>query len=215
MFSRQHLDQLVLDVEFVILAVVQGVALTGLGIEAIEVLRHPTAIVCVFLASGLVFVLAFWAGAMLHAISIVRWPMDLPHYFFYFAVGLLEMITFAQMEHPRAWFGWSCAFFVVGVGLYAYDLLLIRHRRTMFEGDAEYRRLYAHIVARQRFEMRVVMPAGLLFCLGAWWFIGQQPGLALGFAIAQLGFSLALLATMLKSFADRIRLISACTRPDL
>ena len=115
-FSRRHLDQLVLDVEFVLLAVVQGVALTGLGIEAIQVLKHPTPTAIVLMASGLVFVLSFWAGAMLHAISIVRWPMDLPHYFFYFAVGLLEMITFAQMEHPRAWFGWSCVFFVLGVG---------------------------------------------------------------------------------------------------
>ena len=214
MFSRQQLDQLVLDVEFVLLSVVQGVALSGLGIEAIQVLRHPSPSACVFLVSGLVFVLAFWAGAMLHAVSIVRWPMDLPHYFFYFVVGLLEMITFAQMEHPRAWFGWSCVFFVLGVGLYAYDLLLIHERRKTFEGDDDTRRLYAHIVKRQRFEMRVVMPAGFLFSLSAWWMIGQRPGLTLAFAVAQLAFSIALLATLLRSFAERIRMITACTEPD-
>jgi hypothetical protein len=140
--------------------------------------------------------------------------MDLPHYFFYFAVGLLEMITFAQMEHPREWFAWSCVFFVLGVGLYAYDLLLIRNRRRLFEGDADSQRLYAHIVTRQRFEMRVVMPAGFVFSFGAWWVLGQRPGLALGLAIAQLVFSIALLVTLAQGFAERIRLISVCTKPD-
>jgi hypothetical protein len=110
MFTRRDLDQLVLDVELVLVSVVQGVALTALGVEAMPVLRdhHPTGYV--FLASGLLFLFAFWAGALMHTISYVRWPIDLPHYFFYFAIGLLEMITFAQIEHPRAWFGTSIAF---------------------------------------------------------------------------------------------------------
>ena len=214
MFNRRHLDQLVLDVEFVLLAVVQGVALTGLGIEAIAVLKHPTPTALVLMVSGLVFVLSFWAGAMLHAVSIVRWPMDLPHYFFYFMVGLLEMITFAQMEHPRLWFGWSCAFFVLGVGMYAYDLLLIRNRRAMFDRDPLLRRLYTHIVVRQRFEMSVVMPAGFLFSLAAWWVIGRNPDTAIGFAVAQLVFALALLGTLLHSFGERIRLITGCSEID-
>src|SRR5439155_23040409 len=109
MFTRRELDHLVLDVEFVLVSVVQGVALTALGIEAAPVLRahHPTALV--FLASGLLFLFAFWAGALIHAISFVRWPIDLPHYFFYFAVSLLEMVTFGQMERPRAWFAASLA----------------------------------------------------------------------------------------------------------
>jgi hypothetical protein len=161
-----------------------------------------------------VFVLAFWAGALLHALSIVRWPMDLPHYFFYFAVGLLEMITFAQMEHPRAWFGWSCVFYVLGAGLYAYDLLLIRHRRERFAHNDASRRLYAHIEGRQRFEMRMVMPAGFVFSLAAWWVLGRRPELALAFATAQLVFTAVFLATLVKSFADRVRLITACSTPD-
>ncbi len=214
MFRREHLEQIVLDVEFVLLAVVQGVALTTLGVEAIPVLRDPHPVSCVFLASGLLFVLAFWAGALMHALSIVRWPMDLPHYFFYFAVGLLEMITFAQTGYPRAWFGWSCVFYVLGAGLYAYDLVLIRNRRAHFDDCHESRRLYAHILGRQQFEMRAVMPAGFVFCFAAWWALGRNPGLAMGFAVAQFLFTTGFLVTLVLSFSERVRLISDCTDPE-
>jgi hypothetical protein len=214
MIRRSHLDQIVLDVEFVLLAVVQGVALTALGVEAVPVLRHPNAIAWVLLTCGFLFVLVFWAGALIHALSIVRWPMDLPHYFFYFAVGLLEMITFAQMQHPQAWFGWSAVFFVVGDALYAYDFLLIRLRRGEFMGRGEpERRLYDHIVRRQVFEMVMVMPAGFTFCLIAWWALGAHPGWALSLAVMQLVFTLGFLLTVTRSFAARVRLISECIDP--
>ena len=214
MFRREHLDQIVLDVEFVLLAVVQGVALTSLGLEAMPVLRDPHPLECVLLASGLLFVLAFWAGALMHALSIVRWPMDLPHYFFYFAVGLLEMITFAQVHQARAWFGWSCVFYVLGAGLYAYDLVLIHNRRSHFDDCDESRRLFDHILGRQRFEMRTVMPAGFVFCIAAWWALGRQPGLAMGFAVAQFLFTIGFLVTLVQSFSERVRLISGCIDRD-
>jgi len=214
MFTRRHLDQLVLDVEFVLLAVVQGVALTALGIEAVPVLRHPDPTSCVMIATGLLFVLAFWAGALIHAVSIVRWPMDLPHYFFYFAIGLLEMVTFAQTHHPSAWFAASLAFYLVGGALYAYDLAMIRHRRAAFDVNAPGRRLYAHVLARQQLEMFVIMPAGLLFNLIAWWTLRSREELALGFSIAQLTFTTVFMVSLVRSFSQRMRLISACMEED-
>ena len=210
MFSLRELDQLVLDVEFVLLSVIQGVALTALGVEAVPVLRahDPTALV--FLASGLLFLLAFWAGALIHAVSFVRWPMDLPHYFFYFAVGLLEMITFAQMEHPQAWFAASLVFYVIGGGLYAYDLSMITSRRARFDrGDAA-RRLFAHVHARQRLEMFAVMPSGFLFSLAAWWLLRARPAWALPLAVLQLVFTAGFLASLVRSFSQRVKLIGEC-----
>src|ERR1044072_6530326 len=150
MFARRELDQIVLDVEFVLLSVIQGVALTTLGIEGVPVLRAQDPVALVFLASGLLFLLAFWAGALIHAVSFVRWPIDLPHYFFYFAVGLLEIVTFAQMQHPRAWFAASVAFYVLGAALYAYDLSMIAAWCAGVERDGDARRLYAHIRDRRR-----------------------------------------------------------------
>ena len=215
MFTRRHLDQLVLDVEFVLLAVVQGVALTALGIEAVPVLRNPEPTSCVMIATGLLFVLAFWAGALIHAVSIVRWPMDLPHYFFYFAIGLLEMVTFAQTHHPRGWFAASLAFYLVGGALYAYDLAMIRHRRAAFEGSDAGRRLYAHVLARQQLEMFVIMPAGLVFNFVAWWTLHGREDLALAFSVAQLLFTALFLVSLVRSFSQRMRLISACMDEDL
>ena len=109
MFTRRELDQLILDVEFVIISVVQGVALTTLAVESTSILEGHHAVGYAFVASGLLFVLAFWSAALIHAVSFVAWPMDLPHYFFYFALGLLECLTFGQMNHPRDWFGYSIA----------------------------------------------------------------------------------------------------------
>jgi len=209
MFARRELDQIVLDVEFVLLSVIQGVALTTLGIEGVPVLRAHDPVSLVFLASGLLFLLAFWAGALIHAVSFVRWPIDLPHYFFYFAVGLLEIVTFAQMQHPRAWFAASVAFYVLGAALYAYDLSMIAARRAGFERDADARRLYAHIRDRQRLEMFAVMPAGFLFSLVAWWLLGRHSW-ALPLAALQLVFTAAFLASQVKSFSERVRLIDAC-----
>ena len=210
MYPRRHLDQLVLDVEFVLLAVVQGVALTALGIEAVPVLKEPTPTALVMLATGFLFVLAFWAGALIHSVSIVRWPMDLPHYFFYFAIGLLEMITFAQTHHPVRWFAASLAFYLVGGALYAYDLAMIRHRRSAFDGSDAGRRLYQHVLRRQQLEMFVIMPAGLIFNLVAWRMVHANEHLSLGFSIAQFTFTAIFLVTLVRSFSERVRLISAC-----
>src|SRR5689334_5658990 len=125
MFTRGQLDQLVLDVELVLISVVQGVALSTLAIEGGPRMAGITPLTAVYLATGLLFVLSFWSVAIIHAISFVMWPMDLGHYFFYFTLALLECLTFAQMEHPAAWFAGSLACFLVTSILYVYDYRLI------------------------------------------------------------------------------------------
>ena len=52
MFTRAQLDQLVLDVEFVLISVVQGVALSTLAIEAGPKVAAPELVTLVFLATG-------------------------------------------------------------------------------------------------------------------------------------------------------------------
>src|SRR5439155_388957 len=100
MYSRRELHHLVLDVEFVLISVVQGVALTTLAAAAAPMLRTHQLMTYVFVATGLLFVLSFWSVALVHAISFLSWPMDLVHYFFYFGVALVECLTFAQMARP-------------------------------------------------------------------------------------------------------------------
>jgi hypothetical protein len=205
MFSRGQLDQLVLDVELVLISVVQGVALSTLAIEAGPRMGAPDALSLVFLATGLLFVLSFWSVAIIHAISFVVWPMDLGHYFFYFALALLECLTFAQMGRPVAWFAWSLACFTVTCGLYAYDYALILKHRAAFDDS---RALYEHIRGHQKFEMLVLMPAGLSFNLAAWLVVRADPARALPFAGLQLVFTLIFVLNFARTFAGRRRLIT-------
>lgn len=210
MTDRRHLDQAVLDVELVLISVVQGVALSTLATASAPLLRAHRLETYAFIGSGLAFVLSFWSVSLIHAISFVRWPMDLVHYFFYFALAFCECLTFLSMDHPRDWFGFSLASFLVAWVLYAYDYQLIVRQRGAFGGTTARQALYEHVIRRQRREMWVLMPAGAMFSLAAWVVVGRRPETALPFALAQLGFTLAFVADFVRSFAQRQHRITAC-----
>jgi len=209
MFTRAQLDQLVLDVEFVLISVVQGVALSTLAIEGGPKVAAPEPLTLVFLATGLLFVLSFWSVAIIHALSFVSWPMDLGHYLFYFTLALFECLTFAQMDHPVAWFAWSLACFVVTSLLYVYDDRLIRARRSLFEETPALQALYTHMQIQQRVEMTRLMPAGLGFNLLALLVVRNNPELALPLASLQCLFTMLFVVNFSRSFAQRRRLITA------
>lgn len=209
MFSRKQLDQLVLDVELVLISVVQGVALSTLALVAGPRMTAPDPLSAIFLATGLLFILSFWSVAIIHALSFVLWPMDLGHYFFYFTLALLVCLTFAQMEHPVAWFQWSLWCFIMTSLLYVYDYRLILARRTAFEDAPPRRALYAQILRQQRLEMTLLMPAGLGFNFVAWLVVRADPGRALPLAAIQLLFTGLFVANFTLSFGERRRLITA------
>ena len=208
--DKRHLDQTVLDVELVLISVVQGVALSTLSAASAPLLRAHRIEVYAFMGSGLGFVLSFWSVSLIHAISFMRWPMDLVHYFFYFALAFCECLTFMAMGHPHDWFGFSLACFVVTWALYLYDYRLILRQRGAMTADVADQALYEHVVRRQRHEMAVLMPAGVAFSLAAWIVVGRKPGAALPFALAQLAFTFTFVVGFVRSFAERQRLITAC-----
>jgi hypothetical protein len=209
MFARKDLDQIVLDVEFVLISVVQGVALTTLAVMAAPMLHAPSLVRAAFLVSGFLFVLSFWSVAIIHALSFVIWPMDLGHYFFYFALALLECLTFSQMDRPVEWFGYSFASFALTALLYAYDYRLILSRRGAFEATPAARALFAHIVKQQRIEMAGLVPAGVLFNAIALAVVRARPGLTGVFALLQLALTLAFVVNFVQTFARRRDLITA------
>ena len=171
-------------------------------------LREPHVLGLAFVISGLLFVLAFWSAALIHAVSFVAWPMDLVHYFFYFALALLECLTFAQMERPVDWFGYSVACYVLSWTLYLYDYRLMTGRRAAFESNEPRRRLYAHMLSQQRVEMFVLIPAGLLFNALACALVGARPAAAPALAWTQLAFTGWFVANLVHHFARRQRLIT-------
>src|SRR5881396_1682279 len=89
-----------------------------------------------FMLSGLAFVLSFWSVSLIHAISFVRWPADLVHYFFYFGLAFCECLTFMAMDRPRDWFGFMLVSFLVTWALYIYDYRLVLRQREAIPADA-------------------------------------------------------------------------------
>ena len=215
MFTRRELRHLVLDVEFVLISVVQGAALTTLAVEAAPMLRSHHLVTYAFVATGLLFVLSFWSLALIHAISFLTWPMDLVHYFFYFWIALLECLTFTRMGHPRDWFGFSIACFAVNLVLYAYDFRLILGKSAAFDRSPSQRALFRHILRGQRFEMLVLMPLGLLYySLFAYVLITRRPTTATTLALFQLLLTLMLVISFVRNFTQRQRLITECAEDE-
>jgi hypothetical protein len=185
------------------------VALTTLAVEAAPMLRTHHLVTYALVGTGLLFVLSFWAAALIHAISIVSWPMDLIRYFLYFALALTECLLFAQMERPHDWFGYTIACFVVALVLYAHDFRVILSRRAEFESTDASRHLFRHVLDRQRLEMLVLVPAGLAYSIVAYVLTARAPGSATVLAIIQLLFALFFVVSFLRSFATRQKLIAA------
>ncbi|MBI4038980.1 hypothetical protein HY384_03405 [Candidatus Daviesbacteria bacterium] len=212
--QKSELDVLVLDIEFLIISVVQGVALAALASFAVPIFAAFKIEYFPYIFSGFLFILLFWSGAIIHALSFIDWPLDLPHNFLYFLASFIEVVAFGQMSNPKMWFLMVTIFFMVAEILYFVDLGLIKKRQKAFDTTIS-KKLYKHIIERHLFEMKVLVPAGTLFN-----FIGlvlivsyEQIFLTYNWHILlislQLLFSLGLMFNSIWSFNSRSKLITA------
>lgn len=160
---KEKLDQVVLDIEFLIISVVQGVALAALASFAVPIFAEFKIEYFPYIFSGFLFILLFWSGAIIHALSFINWPLDLPHNFLYFLASFIEVVAFGQMSNPKMWFLMVTIFFVVAEILYLVDLRLIKKRQGDFSNSFKRKKLYQHILTRHLFEMKVLVPLGTLF----------------------------------------------------
>jgi hypothetical protein len=214
--TRERLDGTVLDIEFLLIAVIQGLALTTLVVESERMLAEMDFLYWPYMLAGLVLILNFWSLAIIHSISFISWPFDLVHTLLYLVVAFIEVAAFAQVTHPARWFVFMFAFFVVSYVLYAWDAKMIRERRDAFQDTPARARLYAHIEGRQNMELTRLLPAGLVFqgliVLILWlepeWILGGDRHVF--FVTAQLVFGLLYLADIIRNFRDRQRLIDEC-----
>lgn len=212
--SYEKLDGVVLDIEFIIISVIQGVALTFLGEHAAKVITSWHVEYWLYILSGFLFILLFWSGALIHALSFVDWPIDLGRNFLYFLASFIEILTFSQLDHPFGWFIFTSVFFSLAGVLYLYDLSLIRKREVKFRSTQDKRRLYDHILKRHQFELYVLIPGGLIYSLIATYLIFSYPQLFLDrhfhvvLSAIQAVFSVSLLINSLRTFQRRSVLIT-------
>jgi hypothetical protein len=162
--ERRALDSMIVEIELTLVSIIQGVALTVLIESAREVVggRHFT--FWPYVISGLLIILVFWSRAVLHIITVIRWPLEFGHNFLYIGCALVEALLFAQLEKPTSWFAFAAAFIAVGWVLFVYDLRLIR-ARTRDSAGAASNRLCTLVTRDQWLNIALLLPAVFLMNL--------------------------------------------------
>jgi len=167
-----------------------------------------------YIISGFLLVLTFWSQAIIHALSFIDWPTDMLHTLLYFLVSLIEVMAFHFIGMPVYWFGFILAFFVAASLLYYWDLRMIWRHKAAFSDTPADLALYHHILSRQLFEMKVIVPAGIIFILICYLLVLTQPNFFISqhyhpiLGVAQALFGLFVLVDSLKNFNKRSRLIT-------
>jgi len=209
----KKLDGIALDIEFLLISVIQGVALASLASAALVPLTTLQFAMWPYIAVAFLFVLIFWSGAIIHAVSFIDWPIDLFHSFLYFLASMVEILAINNLSDPRRWFLFLFLFQVVALFLYLYDLKLIKKHQKKFSLTTKGKRLYRHILSEQRKELRLFIPSSLVFNLIAIISFHQWPDIFLKqqyhlvFIFLQLIVALLFLRQEMKSFRKRSELL--------
>jgi hypothetical protein len=193
--GRAELDTMIVEIELTLVSIIQGVALTVLIENGHGVISDHQFLFWPYIAAGLLVIFVFWSRAVLHIITVIRWPLEFGHNFLYIACALVEAVLFAQITKPASWFGFGAAFIAIGWSLFVYDLRLIRARMRDSAGPIS-NQLSARVLRDQWLNIGLLLPGMFLlnlFCAlaiahwpkqflgdnGHLWLIGLQ---LLGFA---------------------------------
>lgn len=216
--NREKLNQFTLDIEFLLISAVQGVALGALAGAANEPLSNLDFQYWPYILSGFLLILTFWSQAIIHSLSFIKWPLDLAHNFLYFLAGLIEFLAFNHLQDPLAWFIYQLVFVIVGSALYIVDYRLIKNGKKNFDDSPAQIALYKHILEEQKSEMKNMIPAGLIFNILAVFLIWKYPEFFItqGYHVAIVGIQVILtvyiITVSIKSFKTRSKLISNCIK---
>jgi hypothetical protein len=175
---RAELDEVIVNIELTLASIVQGLALSFLADNASAVLSKGPATAWPYAAVAFLIILLFWSRALIHTLTLIRWPLEFVHNFFYFACGLIEVLAFKQLSDPFMWFALNTVFAALVWGLFVHDLRIIRLRTKDSVGPSSFR-LYALVEADQWLNIRVIMPIVFVFSLAATVAIALAPGIFL------------------------------------
>lgn len=212
--DKEKLDQFVLDIEFLLISVVQGVALAALAASAAGPIGDFKLEYFPYIISSFIFVLNFWSQAIIHTLSFIDWPFDLTHNFLYFLVSFVEVMAFSHLTDPFKWFGFISLFFVVAAFLYLFDFSLIKKHEKKFQDTKRSRDLFQHIVKRQTFELFTLLPLGLAYNVLSFVALLVFPKIFLEnhyhviLALIQMMFGIFVMVDFMKSFKKRSALMT-------
>jgi len=162
--SRAELDTTVVNVELTLASIIQGVALYFLTENARTILSDRNWPSCIYAAAGLFVIFVFWSRSIIHTLTLIKWPLEFGHNFFYIACAFGEAILFTCLGRPFAWFCLSTVYAGVVWLLFVYDMRLIRARFNESHSAAE-RALYTHARSDQLLNISALIPLLFFFNL--------------------------------------------------
>ena len=192
--SRRELDNTVVNIELTLASIIQGVALYFLTENARVALSLNNWPALLYMSAGLCVIFIFWSRSIIHTLTLIKWPLEFGHNFFYIACALGEAILFTRLGRPLAWFRLSTAYAAFVWLLFVYDMRLIRARLREAANEAE-RSLYQRTIEDQSLNIRVLVPLLFFFNLGCTAVINHWPD----FFVDRLG-NVWLIAAQLLSF---------------
>ncbi|MBI3818784.1 MAG: hypothetical protein HY286_08850 [Planctomycetes bacterium] len=161
--AREKLNNLVVSAELTLLSIVQGVALYFLTDSTRAAILAKQWQLLPYSAVGLLVICTVWSRAIMHAFTIVRWPIEFVHNFLYIAIALCESLIFQSIDAPARWFALSTAFMAIAWITYVHDLKMIDKaialRRTEPERPASALAVYGEVRRDQILKIRVAIPA--------------------------------------------------------
>ena len=131
-----ELDGVVANLELTVISIVQGMALSFLveGARAIFVDGNLAALP--YVIAGLLIACSLWTRAVLHALTVIRWPLELEHNFLYFVAALFEAALFSQAGHPERWYPIGAVMVAVFWVMFFRERRMYRVRRVDSAGPA-------------------------------------------------------------------------------
>lgn len=178
MNDRAQLDMTVASVELTLVSIIQGVALSFLTENARAVLSRQSWPAVLYIAAGLCVIFIFWSRSVIHTLTLIKWPLEFGHNFFYIACALGESILFTRLDRPLDWFALSAVYAAAVWLLFVYDTRLIRARLAEARDDAE-RSFYRRTETDQSLNIRLLIPMLFFFNIACALIIHCRPDLFL------------------------------------
>jgi len=192
--TRQELNTIVVNIELTLASIIQGVALYFLTENARTIVSERNWGALLYAAAGLFVIFIFWSRSIIHTLTLIKWPLEFGHNFFYIACALGEAILFTRLARPLAWFYLSSVYAGIVWLLFIYDIRLIHARFQEADSDAE-RALYACAKTDQLLNISALLPLLCAFNLACAFAIDHWPQ----YFISALGH-IWLISTQLLSF---------------
>ncbi len=153
-----ELDNIVANIEFTVISIVQGMSLSFLTEGARAVFVDGRVEALPYVLSGLLVAFSLWARAVLHAFTVIRWPLELGHNFVYFVAALCEAALFSQCGHPERWYPIGLVMVFLFWVMFLLERRMYRLRRGDSSGPAS-AALLDVLEVEHDLNIRVLMPA--------------------------------------------------------